>query len=162
TAEFTAVGNDLPKLQVLVQRLICDDVRTAASDRIAFMIGQREEAARREEAMRREAEERQRQARCRNEQATAEALGNDLGKLQDFVKGVVCEDVRALAQERIAAITAQREADERRRQEAERICSVERPNYTAVMNDLAKLREFAQAAACEQVRLLAADRIKIL
>ena len=60
--------------------------------------------------------------RCRNEQATVDALGSDLAKLQEFARQAACDPVRTLANDRIKALVAQRETEATKQQEAERVC----------------------------------------
>jgi hypothetical protein len=158
--ELSAIGNDFAKLQVFAQTAKCDEVRSSATERLNAIVAQRQEAARREEARRREEETRQRAERCGNEQSTVEALRNDLPKLQEFAKQATCDQARTAANERIGTIVAEREAENKKRQEAERVCRTEQQTLVSIWTDLPKLQAFLTQATCEQVRATASERIK--
>jgi hypothetical protein len=160
TNELAAIGNDFAKLQTFIDGATCDQARASARDKFNAITAQRDEEKRREEARRRDDERRQMTDLCRNEQATVDALGSDLAKLQDFARRAACDPVRALANDRIKTLVAQQEAEAKKQQEAERTCRGEQETLVSLGNDLSKLQVFLRQVTCEPVRAAAGERIK--
>jgi hypothetical protein len=158
--ELAAIGSDFAKLQTFIERATCEQARVSAQQKFNALIAQRDEERRREEARRRDEEMRQMAERCRNEQATVDALGGDLAKLQEFARQAACDPARTLANERIKALVAQREAEARKQEEAERVCRGEQQALASIGNDLSKLHAFLQQVTCDPVRAAAGERIK--
>jgi hypothetical protein len=155
---FANLRDDVAGLQATVRRWSCPQVVADANARIKDISTQRENAARAEAEARAKEQERLVAERCRVDRERVEAVGGDLAKLQDLAKQPLCDPAKALANDLIKTVVAQRQADERKRAEAERVCGNEQKSLTAIWNDLAKLQAFK--ATCDQIRTTVAERIK--
>lgn len=160
--ELALMGDDLSRLVDFAQRVTCDDIRSIAQERIKAVTAALDERNRRDQARRREEEARLNAERCRIEQATVDALRNDLAKLRDLAARATCQQARDVANRAINTLLAQSEAEERNRQQAERVCRDEQQALTAIWSDPQKLQTIARQATCEQVRITAAERAKTL
>jgi len=158
--EFATLNDDLAGLQANVRRWTCPQVVEGSNARVKEIVAQREAAAKAEAEARAREQERLVAERCRLDRERVEALANDLAQLQDLAKQPLCDPAKTFANERIRTVVAQRQADERKRAEAERICATDQKSLTAIWNDLTKLQVFK--GTCDQVVATATERTKSL
>jgi uncharacterized caspase-like protein len=156
--------DDASGLQALAQRAKCDDVRSNVKQRLANLEAER---ARKDEESRKLAE----LAReCQRERESIAGAGQkDVSRLQGLVARSRCDDVKASAAEKIAALEAERQQQAAREQERqrlaefERVCKRERDSLaSAGSKDLKTLQDLGQRAQCEDVRVAAAQRFERL
>ena len=115
--------------------------------------------------------ERARREACQRESQELALVGDDLSRLLGFAQRTTCDEVRNTAHERIKTATAAleeraRRDEARRRDEEERLkaerCRIEAATIDAVRHDLAKLRDLAERATCDQTRAVANRAISAL
>ena len=111
--------------------------------------------------------ERVRREACQRESQELALIGDDLARLLGFAQRTTCDEARNTAHERIKSATAAleeraRRDEARRRDEEERLkaerCRIEAATVDALRHDLAKLRDLAERATCDQARAVANRR----
>jgi hypothetical protein len=110
---------------------------------------EREEQARKKQE--REDEERRRAQTCQSERDDLNKIGSDLARLKAFAEQAKCEEARAEANSRIAAIVAQRE-EERQREEDRRREEEPRQQAARCNSALATVRRLGDLGDLDALR----------
>ena len=100
------IWDNLAAIEVFVPQAKCEQVKATASERLKIGAAQREEAEVQQKAAR----------NCQTEQATAQSVWNDIGKLREFARRSTCEEMRQTLSARIDAL----QTEERQQRLAER------------------------------------------